>query len=234
MIRAIVTDIEGTTSSISFVKDVLFPYAKQHLADYVHAHAAEPYVRHILDEVASVEQHTLTDEQAIITLLGWIDQDKKIAPLKNLQGLIWEHGYRNGDFYGHVYPDAHEQLEAWHAEGLTLAIFSSGSVYAQQLLFKHTEYGDLTSLFSDYFDTRIGMKQEQLAYEAICKKIGFAPNEILFLSDIATELDAASSYGMATYQLVREGTEPCERHPQATSFFEIKINTKGSEISTCC
>ncbi len=225
MIRAILTDIEGTTSSISFVKDVLFPYAKQHLASYVKAHAGEQQVRKILDEVAGIEGRPLNDQQVIGTLSLWIDQDKKIAPLKNLQGLIWQHGYRNQDFYGHLYPDAYTQLKTWHADGLQLYIFSSGSVYAQKLLFAHTEYGDLTSLFSGYFDTLVGMKQEPTAYTAIAKKINHHAPDILFLSDIAAELDAASASGMQTCQLIREQTIPCGRHANVTSFFDIQVNS---------
>jgi enolase-phosphatase E1 len=224
MIRAILTDIEGTTSSISFVKEVLFPYAKQHLDDFVKMHGSNRTVRKILDEVAEIEGNPISDQHAIDTLTSWIDQDKKIAPLKNLQGLIWEHGYRNQDFYGHLYPDAHTQLKTWYADGLQLYIFSSGSVYAQKLLFAHTKYGDLTSLFSDYFDTLIGMKQEPTTYKAIANQINHNSSEILFLSDMAPELDAASASGMQTCQLIREQTISCERHPNATSFFDIQVN----------
>lgn len=224
MIRAILTDIEGTTSSISFVKEVLFPYAKQHLADYVQGHAHIQEVRKILDEVSALEAKLLTNQQAIDVLVSWIDQDKKLAPLKNLQGLIWEHGYRNQDFYGHLYSDAYTQLKAWHANGLQLYIFSSGSVYAQKLLFAHTEYGDLTSMFSGYFDTLIGMKQEPTAYAAIAKKINHHPSEILFLSDMVGELDAASASGLQTCQLIREQATPSGRHLNATSFFDITVN----------
>ncbi len=224
MIRAILTDIEGTTSSISFVKEVLFPYAKQRLAEYVQTHANKSEVRKILEEVAEVQGETLSIQQAVDTLTTWIDQDKKIAPLKNLQGLIWEHGYRNQDFYGHLYPDAHTQLKSWHADGLRLYIFSSGSVYAQKLLFTHTEFGDLSTIFSEYFDTRVGMKQDPSAYEAITKKIGYDANEILFLSDIAAELDAANIAGMATCQLVREQATPCNQHNKAESFLDIQIS----------
>lgn len=225
MIRAILTDIEGTTSSISFVKEVLFPYAKQRIADYVKVHAGEQPVRQILDWVAEIEDKPLNDQQAIDTMKSWIDQDKKIAPLKNLQGLIWEQGYHNQDFYGHLYPDAYTQLKTWHADGLKLYIFSSGSVYAQKLLFAHTEYGDITPIFSGFFDTLIGMKQEPAAYTAIAKQINHDATEILFLSDMAPELDAASASGMQTCQLIREQTISCERHANATSFFDIKINS---------
>ena len=160
MIKAIVTDIEGTTSSLSFVKEVLFPYARANLADYVRNHKDEPQVKSVLEESCKEVGAELDTEQLIAQLIQWLDEDKKVTPLKSLQGLIWERGYRKGDFNGHVYPDAAAYLKAWQAKGLDLYIYSSGSVYAQKLLFAHTEYGDLTPLFSGYFDTHIGGKKE--------------------------------------------------------------------------
>ncbi|MCB1728275.1 MAG: acireductone synthase, partial [Gammaproteobacteria bacterium] len=138
MIQAILTDIEGTTSSISFVKDVLFPYAREHMRDFVQTHADEVPVRQALDDVDNAVGHLLNTEDAIDQLIMWIDQDRKITPLKALQGLIWEAGYRDGDFHGHVYPDAVDRLRRWQADGLRLYVYSSGSVYAQKLLFGHT------------------------------------------------------------------------------------------------
>ena len=131
MIRAILTDIEGTTSSLSFVKDVLFPYARERLAAFVGSHAAQPAVREQLDTVAKVVGHVLSDAQAIDQLIRWIDEDKKITPLKALQGMIWEAAYRNRDFQGHVYDDAVRALKAWKNQGIMLYVFSSGSVHAQ-------------------------------------------------------------------------------------------------------
>ncbi len=160
MIKAILTDIEGTTSSLSFVKDVLFPYARAHLATYVQQHQHEEAVKDILEASQQVVGETLALEAAIAQFIEWIDEDKKVTPLKALQGLIWEAGYDQGDFKGHVYDDAVQNLQRWHAQGLSLYVYSSGSVYAQKLLFAHTEVGDLTPLFSGYFDTTVGGKRE--------------------------------------------------------------------------
>ncbi len=205
MIRAIVTDIEGTTSSLSFVKDVLFPYSRERMADFVHAHKDEPEVALLLDEARQAAGGGFDDAQVTEQLVRWIDEDRKLTPLKALQGMIWEEGYDNGDFHGHVYEDAVRQLQRWHEAGLLLYVFSSGSVHAQKLLFSHTEQGDLTALFKAYFDTNIGPKRETAAYEAIARAIGLEAGQILFLSDIEEELDAARRAGMHTRWLVREG-----------------------------
>ncbi|MDD2801940.1 MAG: acireductone synthase, partial [Methylococcales bacterium] len=171
MIKAIVTDIEGTTSSLSFVKEVLFPYARANLAGYIHRHADEPQVQTLLNGARAEAGAELTIEQLITQFIQWIDDDKKVTPLKSLQGLIWEAGYRQGDFKGHIYPDAAEYLKTWKSQGLDLYVYSSGSVYAQKLLFAHTNYGDLTPLFSGYFDTHIGGKKEPQSYRNIAEKI---------------------------------------------------------------
>ena len=144
MIKAIITDIEGTTSSLSFVKDVLFPYARAKLPAFVEAHQQDAQLQSLLDDAAKIMGGE-PDLQTLITqFVNWIDEDKKITPLKSLQGLIWEAGYQQGDFKGHVYADAVEALQAWKAQGLALYVYSSGSVQAQKLLFAHTEYGDLS------------------------------------------------------------------------------------------
>jgi len=221
MIRAVLTDIEGTTSSISFVKDVLFPYARQHLADFVRAHGNDSGVRQVLDEVGALGP-VQGDDEAIALLIRWIEEDRKITPLKSLQGMIWEAGYRDGDFYGHVYADAVRKLREWRARGIALHVFSSGSVQAQKLLFEHTEYGDLTPLFSGYFDTQVGAKREADSYRRIAEQIGFAPADILFLSDIEAELDAAREAGLKTCQLVRDRIVASSNvHPQARDFDAI-------------
>ncbi len=221
MIRAILTDIEGTTSSLSFVKDVLFPYSRARMADFIRAHAAEPAVHTQLDEVGRAAGRPLSDDEAVAQLLAWIDEDRKITPLKALQGMIWEAGYRHGDFLGHVYDDAVRQLRAWKDRGLKLYVFSSGSVLAQKLLFGHTAFGDLIPLFSGHFDTAIGSKRDAAAYTAIARQIGLPPAEILFLSDVREELDAARTVGMLTTQVLREGVTPAMDHPRAGSFDEI-------------
>lgn len=219
MIKAIVTDIEGTTTSLSFVKDVLFPYARARMADFVRAHGREPPVRKLLDDTRAAVGSELDDDGVIAQLIAWIDQDKKLTPLKALQGMIWEQGYRNRDFTGHVYADAARTLKNWHAQGLKLYVFSSGSVQAQKLIFGYSDFGDLTPLFSGYFDTTVGAKREASSYRAIGAAIEFAPNEILFLSDIEEELDAARAAGMHTAWLVRDGALLQDSpHPQAKDF----------------
>jgi len=220
MIRAIVTDIEGTTSSLSFVKDVLFPYARARLPAFVATHSQSPEVRAQLQAVAETVGRPLSDAEAGAQLIQWIDEDRKITPLKTLQGMIWEAGYRQGDFQGHVYEDAVRHLRNWKARGVTLYVFSSGSVHAQKLLFAHTAYGDLTPLFSGYFDTTIGSKRETGAYQRIAQAIGVTPGEILFLSDIREELDAAQCVGMQTCWLVRDGTPPADPHHHVAADFD--------------
>ncbi len=220
-IKAILTDIEGTTSAVSFVFDVLFPYAAEHLPDYVRAHAAE-------DEVAAQLQAVRRDsgepeagiERVIEILLGWIAEDRKATPLKALQGMIWQQGYLAGQLKGHVYCDAVEALQRWHREGYELYVYSSGSIQAQKLIFGCSEAGDLSGLFSGYFDTTSGPKRETQSYRNIALAIGHAPDEILFLSDIVQELDAAQAASMATCGLVRNGGELIG-HTNVASFAAI-------------
>jgi enolase-phosphatase E1 len=223
MIRAIVTDIEGTTSSISFVKEVLFPYARERMEDFVCNHLDDMAVRQALDDVDNAVGRLLNVDEAIAQLIAWIDEDRKITPLKNLQGMIWEAGYREGDFHGHVYPDAVEGLRRWQAAGIDLYVYSSGSVQAQKLLFGHTEVGDLTPLFNGYFDTRIGAKVQADSYRRIADQIGVPAAETLFLSDLVEELDAAAEAGMQTLRLVREGEPGAGEHPVARHFGEIEV-----------
>ncbi|MEJ2325620.1 MAG: acireductone synthase [Chromatiaceae bacterium] len=223
MIRALITDIEGTTSSLSFVKDVLFPYSRAYIGAFVHRHAQEPEVARILDEArAEAGDSQLQLGQLIPTLERWIDADRKVTPLKALQGLIWEAGYRDGAFRGHIYADAATALQRWKEAGLALYIYSSGSVRAQRLLFAHTDYGDLTPLFSGHFDTRIGAKGDPESYRRIAVELGLPPHELLFLSDVESELDAARAAGLKTLWLVREGClDSHAPHRQARDFSEI-------------
>lgn len=230
MIKAVVTDIEGTTSSISFVHDVLFPYARDHMADFIHSNADDPRVAPYLNDVRLEAGESLDLEGISRQLLQWIDEDKKITPLKALQGMIWEAGYQAGDFKGHIYPDARQNLESWHEQGVKLYVYSSGSVQAQKLLFGHTDYGDLTGLFDGYFDTRIGAKVESDSYRHIAEQLQMDAGDILFLSDIERELDAACEAGMQTIWLVRDGDmHPGASHPQVRNFNDI--NTNENHIS---
>ncbi|KAA8919033.1 acireductone synthase [Xanthomonas sontii] len=226
--RVVLTDIEGTTSSISFVKDVLFPYARRALPGFVREHGQQPQVRQWLDAVASECGGICTDAVIVETLQGWIDEDRKHTALKALQGMIWEAGYRDADFTAHIYPDAAPALRRWHADGRALYVYSSGSVPAQKLFFGHSDAGDLRGLFSGWFDTEIGGKREQPSYARIAEAIGVAPAQIVFLSDVVAELDAARAAGLDTvlidrrddYPQPRQG-EACNGHRRAESFDDL-------------
>lgn len=213
--RAVITDIEGTTTRISFVHDVLFPYARARIGAYLSAHEARPDIATLLGEVARLAPGTAPEA----ALLGWMDADAKVTPLKTLQGLIWQDGYAAGDLRSELYPDVAPCLRRWHAAGVGLYVYSSGSVAAQRLLFGHSADGDLTPLFGGYFDTGIGAKREQASYDAIAARTGIAPDSLLFLSDVTAELDAARAAGMQTCQLVRpqDGTV-AGAHPVAADF----------------
>lgn len=226
MIKAIVTDIEGTTSSLSFVKEVLFPYAREHIGDYVRGHAEQGKMTALLDDVRREAGEDLDLEGVITQLEQWIDQDRKIPALKTLQGLLWEAGYQQGDFQGHIYEDAKQKLEQWQREGIRLFVYSSGSVYAQKLLFGHTKYGDLNTLFNGYFDTQVGAKTETASYQKIINAVGCEADEVLFLSDIEAELDAARAAGMQTIWLVRDSApDKKATHLQVKDFNDISIMT---------
>lgn len=230
MTRAIVTDIEGTTSSISFVKDVLFPYAYDAMPDYLLDHAADPRVKPILDRVVAKSGVNGADLMAITDVLRqWIKEDRKDGDLKALQGMIWEDGYYNGEFTAPVYADALNALREWHEAGVPLYVYSSGSVPAQKLLFGHTDDGDVTALFSGWFDTEVGGKRDVSSYQTIASDIDVPADEILFLSDIVAELDAAREAGFQTILIDRPEDYPEPRitedathgHTRVTSFADI-------------
>ncbi|MEY8711277.1 acireductone synthase [Mangrovibacter phragmitis] len=222
MIKAIVTDIEGTTSDIRFVHNVLFPYARQHLAAFIASHEQQPDVAAELDAVRNeIGQPQATTREVVSALLAFMDEDRKSTPLKALQGMIWQTGYQQGDFTGHLYPDVLPALQKWQASGIALYVYSSGSVAAQKLLFGYSDAGDITPLFSGYFDTHVGHKRETASYRAIARKTGFAPGELLFLSDIRQELDAAREAGWQTVQLIRGAADNASQHPQVGDFSAI-------------
>lgn len=224
----ILTDIEGTTSSISFVKDVLFPYSRSALPAFVATHAKNPEVRRWLDQVAVEFGGVCSDEMLVEILQGWIDSDRKHTALKALQGMIWRDGYSAARYAAHVYPDAVAQLHAWHAAGHRLVVYSSGSVAAQKLFFAHSGAGDLTGLFSDHFDTETGGKRDADSYRRIATALDAPPARILFLSDVVEELDAARDAGFRTmlvdrledYPQPRTG-EAAHGHTRVTSFHDI-------------
>lgn len=222
MIKAIVTDIEGTTSDIRFVHNVLFPYARQHLASFIANHGQQPDVAAELDAVRNeIGQPQATTREVVSALLAFMDEDRKSTPLKALQGMIWQTGYQQGDFTGHLYPDVLPALQKWQASGIALYVYSSGSVAAQKLLFGYSDAGDITPLFSGYFDTHVGHKRETASYQAIARETGFAPGELLFLSDIHQELDAAREAGWQTVQLIRGAADNASQHPQVGDFSAI-------------
>jgi len=222
MIRAIVTDIEGTTSDIRFVHNVLFPYARERLAEVVRTQQASDPVRSALsalrEEIAAPQADTDT---LIATLLRFMDEDRKSTALKALQGHIWRDGYLNGDFTGHLYPDVVPALQAWRGRGIDLYVYSSGSVAAQKLLFGYSDAGDITPLFSGYFDTHVGAKRDEQSYRNIAAQIGAPADSLLFLSDIHQELDAASAAGWRTVQLIRGAADTASQHRQVATFSDI-------------
>ena len=226
-IKFILTDIEGTTTSVSFVYDVLFPYFRSHIADLKGMTANEEVqkaFKKTVELAASLEGIQLTTvDQVIETLLRWSIEDRKITPLKTVQGILWKVGYERGEIKGHLYEEVAAQLNAWTAQGLSLGVYSSGSIAAQKLLFGYSEAGDLTPLFSAYFDTHIGMKREQESYERIAKELDLNPHEILFLSDIKEELEAATAAGFQTIQLVRPGTTAAW-NKTVENFTQIEVN----------
>lgn len=223
-VEAVLTDIEGTTSSIAFVHEVLFPHARRHLADHVRQHEAD--LGDLFDQIRGAEgQPDLSTDQIITVLLGWMDEDRKATPLKELQGRIWRQGYEAGEIKGDIYPDAVQALQRWHAAGLKLHVYSSGSVEAQKLIFGHSVYGDLTPWFSGFFDTNIGGKLEAGSYTRIAVAIGLMPRSILFLSDNPEEVAAAGRAGMQTIRLMRD--EPPEPGAVA-SFADIEIGGQAT------
>lgn len=225
-VKAVVTDIEGTTSSISFVHDVLFPYAAEHLPAYVRAHAQEPAVAEqlqALNREAGLQAPTL--EAQIEQLLEWIRNDVKATPLKAMQGYIWEAGYRSGDYRAHVYPDVAPRLREWKDQGLSLYVYSSGSVLAQKLFFEFSEAGNLLPLFDGHFDTTTGGKREAESYRTIAGSVSASPENTLFLSDVKEELDAAAQAGFQVCLLERPGNAPVTEHdyPTAATFNTINL-----------
>jgi enolase-phosphatase E1 len=208
-VEYILTDIEGTTTSVSFVYDMLFPYFREHIWDLRNMTAIAEVENAFAETKAIVLKEDGVElkstEEIIDKLNQWCEEDRKITPLKTLQGLLWKIGYEQGVLKGHIYDDVPIALDKWHKMGLKLGVFSSGSVEAQKLIFGYSEKGDLTNYFSNYFDTKTGMKRETETYTEIARIINRKPSNILFLSDIVEELQAAENAGFQTVQIVRSG-----------------------------
>ena len=221
-VHAVLTDIEGTTTSLAFVQEQLFPYARRRLPAYVREHEAE--LQDITVQIKSlVGQSSLTSQQITEILLQWMDEDRKAPPLKALQGMIWRSGYARGEIVSHVYEDAERGLRRWHDAGIRNHVYSSGSVEAQKLLFSHTSRGDLTALFSGYFDATAGPKLESRSYQRIASSLELAAPSIVFLSDHPGETDAALAAGLQTILLTREHLDGGAR-PSARSFDDIRLD----------
>lgn len=220
-VRAIVLDIEGTTSSIAFVKEELFPFAREHIPAYVRDHAAE--IRDIVEEVCRIEGNApLSSAQIIQLLLRWMDEDRKITPLKALQGMVWKQGFDSGQLRAQIYDDAARALRRWHAQGLLLYVYSSGSIASQKLLFAHTDHGDLSALFSGHFDTSTGSKLDAGSYRKVTATIGLPAGALLFLSDHPGEILAAAAAGMQAILVQRDAVAPvATAAPVITSFDEL-------------
>ena len=224
MIQAIVTDIEGTTTDIRFVHQVLFPYARERLTPFILEHQQDKEVAAALADLRrEIEQPAAETETLIAALHRFMDEDRKSTALKVIQGIIWRSGYLQGDFRGHLYPEVAQQLAEWHQQGLGLYVYSSGSVDAQKLLFGYSDAGDLRPLFSGYFDTHVGAKREVSAYLNIANQLAIAPQNLLFLSDIHQELDAAQLAGWHTCQLIRDLSDSESRHSQVKRFDNLDL-----------
>ncbi len=223
--KFILMDVEGTTTSISFVHEVLFPFSKEKMESFILENLENTEVRSCLDlvkkDAAQEGLGPLDDKGCIGLLLKWIKEDRKHFALKNLQGLIWEEGYKSGVIKGHVYEDVLPCFKKWKDSGLNLGIYSSGSVKAQHLIFEYSSAGNLRPYLSAHFDTQVGHKREVGSYTNIARELNLAPSDILFLSDIREELDAAKEAGMNTTQLVRDENVILGDHSQVGSFLEL-------------
>ena len=231
----ILTDIEGTTTSVSFVYDVLFPYFRENISK-VRELVDLPEIQVIFKETIRLAQETdnrsiASNDEVIDTLIRWSNEDKKITPLKDLQGILWKEAYESGLIKGHVYEDVAPALKAWKESGIQLGVFSSGSIPAQKLIFGYSESGDLTPYFSAYFDTTTGGKREVETYIKISQELKINPLDILFLSDIVEELEAAQQAGFQTTQLVRPGTIANWKNT-AQSFSDILRTDARHRVST--
>jgi enolase-phosphatase E1 len=222
--RAILLDIEGTTTPIDFVYEVLFPYVRNHVKDFLDRHLSSeevcPDVIALCEEQAAdlgrglgppeiSERPRESRLESIAAYVQWLmNQDRKSTPLKSLQGKIWEEGYRSGQLRSRIFPDVPPAFGRWRGRNKDICIYSSGSRLAQKLLFAHTEAGDLTGSIREYFDTRTGAKADPQSYHRIASALDVSPAEIVFVSDVTGELSAARSAGMQTLLSVRRGNLP--------------------------
>jgi enolase-phosphatase E1 len=238
----ILLDIEGTTTPIAFVTQVLFPYARMHLRSYLYRHGDSPQYAALL---AGFRQEHAADEAAGEPVVPWaapaadarpsvqayaewlMDRDRKSPALKELQGYIWEAGYQRGELVGEVYEDVPPAFQRWRREGVRLGIFSSGAVLAQRWLFRCSSAGDLSPFLHWHFDTHTGAKQDPESYRRIVSEVGETPAQVLFVSDVVGELHAAREAGLGTVLIVRPGNipQPAHDHRVVRSFKEITASS---------
>jgi enolase-phosphatase E1 len=240
--HAVLLDIEGTTSSISFVYDVMFPFARRELDNYLRDQWGSSALIQVIERLAqdvgfdSMDAWIQASAGEIPAMqlvrdavIGLMDGDIKATGLKQLQGLIWQQGFETGEMRAHIYEDVLPALNGWTQAGLDIRIFSSGSVHAQKLFFRHTIEGDLLSRFSGHYDTTTGPKRQPESYSKIAAEFELPTSEILFLSDVPAELDAAMQVGMQTGWCVRPGNPPLDSptvHPAIQKFSEIELRYK--------
>ncbi|HYR78273.1 MAG TPA: acireductone synthase [Pyrinomonadaceae bacterium] len=241
-IRAILLDIEGTTTPIAFVHEVLFAYARSHVTKYLLEHSSSAEVvadlarlrdEHAVDMKQNLQPPALVagprdaEIDSIVVYINWLmDRDRKSTGLKSLQGKIWKQGYVDGTLKSQIFADVAPALERWRRAGLKISIFSSGSALAQKLLFAHTEAGDLTGFISNYFDTTVGSKTDVQSYRQIAAALDLAASEVLFISDVVAELAAATGAHMQTRLCVRPGNHPQSlpaRYQIIQSFDEVSV-----------
>jgi len=240
-VRAILLDIEGTTSSIAFVYDVMFPYVRQHVRSFLECEGSRSDVQAAIDQMAvdaGFENARTWQSERLQSSESWkldfvaehvnslMNGDSKSTGLKALQGLIWQAGFESGELKSHLFPDVVPAIESWHRQGIAIGIYSSGSIVAQKLFFGHTPQGDLTRFFIRHYDTTIGPKRESASYTRIAADFGFEPSEILFLSDIAAELEAAVASGLQATAVVRPGNAELPesyRSSRINSFSELAV-----------
>jgi enolase-phosphatase E1 len=242
-VRGILLDIEGTTSSVHFVYEVMFPFVRRELETFLLRNWGRAELLEVLDQMARDAGKSSWDawhreippvgesdglaarQRALVVAetLSLMDRDVKATGLKQLQGLIWEAGFQSGELQADLYDDVPEALRGWNEQSLDVRVYSSGSVAAQRLFFGHTIVGNLLPLFRGHYDTTTGSKREAVSYERIAQAMRLDPGEILFLSDVVAELDAARTAGMQTALCRRPGNaEPGPHdHPELRSFSEL-------------
>ena len=227
-VRHVVVDIEGTTSASAFVYDVLFPYAADRFATWLAEHPGDVDTRRIVDEVArEAGIEDLSDDEIVSVLRQWVAEDRKVTPLKDLQGLIWQQGFADGDLVSDFFPDALDAIRRWHAAGYAISVYSSGSVLAQRNWYAHSPAGDLTEWISGHYDTaNAGPKRDPSSYRAIAAAIDVAPQELLFCSDVVAELDAATDAGWQVVRVRRDGEPHAvedSAYPEVTEMTDIRL-----------